>query len=470
MNLTSGRLRSAHDRHANAQGVWSIAFTPNGRAAVSTSADHTAIVWDVRSGDEREVLTGHTDIVVSQAISEDGQTLYTGSADGTVIAWDLGGRRRLGQELPFSPEYPANIFSLGSATGPQPTSVAVSPNGRLLALSPGHGLVRIWNLETLRPEGPPLRGFTEGDLTYPNGGAQDLAFSPSSRLLAAGGGFGSPIIIWNVATGGIVRTLRPPNPVACRRMALSVRLVNPTCPAGAGLAFSPNGRTLADGDAINGALLWDLKAGTFTRLPVRRGDSVLSLAYSPDGTHLVTIDHQDRGVLWDVAHRHRIASFPAQRANLWGPINVAFSRDGNRFATASGNTIVLRSGSTGKPVAKPISLANAYGGALALSADGSTLAVIAGDGVELWDTSTRTEIGAALPGAPLQNANPGGPGNLLFTPDGHRVIIVNPDGHATIWNFAPSAWKAKACQIAGRNLTEAEWRQFLPDRTYQPVC
>jgi hypothetical protein len=31
-------------------------------------------------------------------------------------------------------------------------------------------------------------------------------------------------------------------------------------------------------------------------------------------------------------------------------------------------------------------------------------------------------------------------------------------------------WKRFACQVAGRDLTQAEWRDLLPQRSYQHVC
>jgi hypothetical protein len=32
------------------------------------------------------------------------------------------------------------------------------------------------------------------------------------------------------------------------------------------------------------------------------------------------------------------------------------------------------------------------------------------------------------------------------------------------------AWRARACAIAGRNLTQAEWDRYLPDMPYEVTC
>jgi WD40 repeat protein len=444
MSLPNGRLRDAAGHHT--QGIWSVEFTPNGRSLVSTSDDKTAIVWDVRTAAARETLAGHSNPVKMEQISSDGETLYTGSADGTVIAWDLGGSRRLGRTLPFSPNYPADIYST-----PQPIAAAVSPDGRFLALSPGKGRVGIWDVATLRRVGPAFKGFEERE-NAPALGAEDLAFSPDGRLLAAGGGAGSPMVVWDVKSGDVVRRFTPPS--------------RPE-PHGDGLAFSPDGRTLANGDGGHGVLLWDLRTARATKLPVGRKQYVLSLAYSPDGTRLVTVSNAREGMLWDVASGRRLATFPASAAEGWAT-SVAFSPDGSLFATGIDDVVTLRDARTGRPSGKPLPITNGYNSVLAFAPRGNVIAVEAGDGVELWSTDTRRVVG----GGGLPIALPRGPGraNLRYTPDGDQLVIVDDTGVATIWNITPQAWEARACSVAGRSLTADEWETYLPGRGYSPVC
>jgi hypothetical protein len=35
---------------------------------------------------------------------------------------------------------------------------------------------------------------------------------------------------------------------------------------------------------------------------------------------------------------------------------------------------------------------------------------------------------------------------------------------------SPQSWVEQACLLAGRDLSEAEWNQFIPDQDYRPVC
>ena len=45
---------------------------------------HTTSVWDLASGECKSTLEGHTNLVLSVAISPDGKTIVSGSGDNTV--------------------------------------------------------------------------------------------------------------------------------------------------------------------------------------------------------------------------------------------------------------------------------------------------------------------------------------------------------------------------------------------------
>jgi WD40 repeat protein len=441
--------------------VWSVGYTPDGRTLITTSADHSIGVWDVRSRTVIATLLGHVDAVTSQAISPDGNTLYTASPDRAVIKWDIGGRgSALRDTIQTSPQYPANLFS-----HPQPTALAVAPNGRLLATSSGNDRVQLWNLKTLQSVGPALLGFHERDQQFSGDGAATLAVSPNGKLLAAGGAHGSTVVVWNVATRRVVDRFVPPTTPECRADPNNV-----SCPHGGGLAFSPNGTILADGDAASAVLLWNLHTHKVTKFPLGKGDWSQSLGFSADGNDLIAGTVTNNGVLWRLATGKRIATFEADQQGVLGPQSVAPAARATVFAYGANNSVYVRSTTTGSVIGQPMPIPSGYAGSIALSPDGRRVALTAGDGVEVWDTTTGTEITPPLPGAPTQTSNPGGAGNLAFTPDGRRLLISSPTGLTTIWALAPSVWTQQACQVAGREMTQAEWHKYVPDRGYASVC
>ena len=61
-------------------------------------------------------------------------------------------------------------------------------------------------------------------------------------------------------------------------------------------------------------------------------------------------------------------------------------------------------------------------------------------------------------------------GDEAFTPDGSSIVTVNDRGRAVLWDVRPTSWARHACEVAGRTLTRAEWKQYLPGRSYHPAC
>jgi hypothetical protein len=80
----------------------------------------------------------------------------------------------------------------------------------------------------------------------------------------------------------------------------------------------------------------------------------------------------------------------------------------------------------------------------------------------VWDLASRTRLGTTFP--TVQGAVP----VADFAPDGDLVIAYS--GDAVKWPMDPRKWMRFACQVAGRDLTPAEWSDVLPDREYRRVC
>ena len=100
---------------------------------------------------------------------------------------------------------------------------------------------------------------------------------------------------------------------------------------------------------------------------------------------------------------------------------------------------------------------------VAFSQDGKTVATVGDDGsVVLWDVASQQRLSTLF-------GHVGAPENVVFSRDGRTLLTVGDDGKLSFWDLPPATWEAKACMLAGRNLTQAEWNQFIGG-DYRRTC
>ena len=106
-------------------------------------------------------------------------------------------------------------------------------------------------------------------------------------------------------------------------------------------------------------------------------------------------------------------------------------------------------------------------GHLAFSDDGAILLGAANDSsVSIYDVSGRRRLGDAIR---LQSPI----GRLTdLSVDGGTLAVPGPTGDGVVlWDLSTRAWVAAACSVAGRNLTAAEWNTYIGDLgPYRDTC
>lgn len=108
---------------------------------------------------------------------------------------------------------------------------------------------------------------------------------------------------------------------------------------------------------------------------------------------------------------------------------------------------------------------NGYDLSLGFSPDGRTLASSGTDSLTfLYDTASGSLIGNAVGDADNVDTF------AHYLPEHHAVVALDHTGALSRRDTDPREWARRACEIAGRDLTEEEWRRHLPGRPYAPTC
>jgi WD40 repeat protein len=143
---------------------------------------------------------------------------------------------------------------------------------------------------------------------------------------------------------------------------------------------------------------------------------------------------------------------------------IAFSPDSRTLAVGTENgQALLWDARRGTAAAPPLHVATASIVAMSFSPDRKSLAVSSTDeSTTLWNLPSRKQVGDSFPSRPLVITTP------VFERNGRLLIDYLAD--AVQWPMNVGAWERFACQVAGRNLTQAEWRDILPNRAYMRVC
>ncbi len=153
LDLDSGQIRRLRGRHEGP--VFRMRFTPDGRTLVTSGQQGQLFAWDAERGRIAQRFEGHTGGIEGLDITGDGRTLITASDDTRAILWDLVGDRRLDRRFAVGRRFDAFQTARG---------IAVSPDGRTLALTHSDGAVDLINTRTLRRRASAARDRRHGPL------------------------------------------------------------------------------------------------------------------------------------------------------------------------------------------------------------------------------------------------------------------------------------------------------------------
>ncbi|MER7340899.1 serine/threonine-protein kinase [Streptomyces sp. NPDC000075] len=301
------RTRPVARLEGHSRSLTCLAFSPDGRTLAAAGSAGELWLWDTVTRRTVTRFAGEPPHVNGLAFSPDGRTLAGSCEDGTLRRWDMRTRTPLPAVSGFEP------YSI-----PTPYSLAVSPDGAVLAAA-GGGTLQLLDLASGRRLKKLEAGEPSGVLFSPDGkavatasrqrvllwdvdgGEQPRTFTDDSvafrfnRVLISPdgktiGGAGPGVHLWDRATGRPTATLTSPH----RRLDEAAYRPGHPVIAGGGFGFGPGDDVNDKARAATGGTisLWDQNTGRLAQtLTADLGQSVAApllsaLAFSPDGKTL----------------------------------------------------------------------------------------------------------------------------------------------------------------------------------------
>ena len=278
-------------------------------SVISVSEDHRVKQWDAQ-GKAVATIGSHDDAINAAALfkAPDGLQIVTGDSAGTLKVWDAANAHTIFNE---ENAHRGGIFS-----------VAVSPDGKVIATGGADHHVRLWRRDT---------GRKLADVEAHQDTVRALRFYlAGAELRLLSGGADNILRIWRVSVNGNKGELTYDSNIPAHEDAVTALAIAPDGKTFASVskdkmlktwridgggqenrshgdrplnavAYSPDGRTIAVGDTDGHIRLYDAQKGGGLPPTMTQERGVRALVFSADGKILVSGGEDRKIHYWDIA-------------------------------------------------------------------------------------------------------------------------------------------------------------------------
>ncbi len=381
-------------------------FSVDGQTLLAETDQNSVYLWEVTSGENRTIFKGD-----GVYFSLDRDT-FTIEKENTTVQLFQEKKLNLG-------------YTSFNEKDKKIDSIAFSSDGKTFAYTHTHeSTIRIRDTQSLKLK----KILTENmEFVY----SYRITLSPDGRTLATL--YPSlPIYVWDVTAGNLKNVLKGYKVTSRSNRHLNrIRIANHSVVDS--VAFSPDGKTLANGSRDGTIRLWNIDSGKLKKRLIEHKDFINGPAFSPDGKKLASGSEDGLILVWNL----ETGTHKALLAERMGSIScVAFSRDGKMLA--GGNTdgnIHLFDVATGTPKMTFTGHIEEISQVL-FSPDGDMLASRSYDGsVRIRDIHTgESKMTISTPMEIFWR-------EMLFTDNGKLIAIRSEFGFIHLWNVTDGQYQ-----------------------------
>lgn len=420
-----------------------VEMTDDGRYVIA--GDHGGLVYILSNdsifpedildlGLARGPLPFHQHQVVAVDTGPESDRALSLAADGSLVV----------MELQPEIEVAALEATDDSELGPSARDLALSPDGRTLAVGTNSGSVSLWDTDEWRHFGEvQLLGEGEGLVRVDYGGEGSLVASVSDYEAVEHLFVVDPQALDAVGTyegrqlGGLVRT---------GSQAVAV--------------FYDDSQPCAEAPCP--VLLVDPESGLELR-DVTMNSSLVGT--SLDGSSLFVQSGWDLGVV----DADTGSTTTVEIVGSFGVTGIAEAREGSVLIVASADgTIEVFNSVAGsyQPRGVPLQAHDDFIYDIAVDELHGRFASLARGGFALWSLEDLRLLGFVANDSKSRKYT-----DAEFTPDGQSLVLARADGVIEAWPMDTSDWAAELCDVAGRDLTVEEWDEYVGiGFPYEPTC
>ena len=365
-------------------------FSPDNRLLMTGGKDKQVYIWDVHTGEQIHKLSGHSEEVIIGAFSPDGQLLVTGGAAGFIKVWDLKTGKAIQTITDASSDDQSNHYLL---------SISFSPDSKRIVTGTESSTAKVWDVYT---------GTLVHTLSAHDEYIFTALFSTDNRFIITGSG-DHTAKVWNAFTGELLHELKE------HQGYIHTAL------------FSSNNRFIVTASGDNFVRVWDGGTGSLIHKYEKGSEDIHSLSLSQNGEVMILVGKDGKIRVWELESGDERTSFELDKK---GMVTVSLSRDLEYVVVGYEQGYVdIWSVGEEKRIHKLMGSGESIS-AFAFNKSKDLLVTGSGDSVvKLWDVKTAKVIHEL-------KGHQGAVTAVAISPDDRFVATGSHDTTARVWSVA----------------------------------